>query len=78
MATPRVIYLSPESRGLFSVDAGKSDVEASAKKTSELLQRNHEKAHIFVNEHMMHVSFRQEVNKTLNADSDRITLCITS
>ena len=63
MATPRVIHLSPETRGLFYVDAGKSDVEASAKKTSELLQRNHETAHIFINEHMMHVSvphLRQE------------------
>jgi hypothetical protein len=63
MATPRIIYLSPETRGLFSVEAGKFDVEASAKKTSELLQRNHEQAHIFVNEHMMHVSglhLRQE------------------
>jgi hypothetical protein len=58
MATPRTIHLSAETRGLFSVDAGKSDIEASAKKVSELLQRNHEQAHIFVNEHMMHVSLR--------------------
>jgi hypothetical protein len=54
MATATQVVLTPEIRGVESVGAL---TEASARVTSEVLQRNHEDNHIFFNKEGFHSRF---------------------
>jgi hypothetical protein len=52
MASPSTVFVSATQQPVFAADELKDD---AASKVSALLQKNHEKHHIFFNERRFHV-----------------------
>lgn len=72
MATPSKIQLDVMQKPAFAIPRLS---EESARKASELLQKNHEEHHIFFNNEGFHVSglFAKDHARTQTDTSDRIT-----
>lgn len=63
MATSSDVHLEASQQPQFFV---KGITPESAKKTSELLQQNHEKWHVFFNKQGLHVSFAPSFNSNMS------------